>query len=500
MFESAELGHRIDKASYAHEVETLRADLLDAQYDLLAAGVPVIILVNGIDGAGKSETVNLLNSWMDPRHIATHAFAESSDEERERPPMWRFWRALPAKGRIAIFFGNWYTAPIVGRVDGTVKSAELERRIEEIKRFERMLGDEGVLLLKFWFHLSWAAQEERLKKLGKDPKTRWRVTDTDRWRFRHYDRYRAVSERVLRETDSGHAPWSVIDGSDARYRALAVGRQLLAALRQRLARPAGTTRRVAGPRPAPALDGRDVINALDLSLALAKGRYDTELEKWQGRLNLLSRRAQFRRRSVVVVFEGNDAAGKGGAVRRITGALDARQYHVIPVAAPSDEELARPYLWRFWRQVPRQGRVAVFDRSWYGRVLVERVEGFCAEADWMRAYSEINEFEEQLDRHGAIVVKFWLAISADEQLRRFKEREQTRFKRFKIGAEDWRNRDKSDQYEAAVCDMVDRTSTAIAPWTLVEGNDKNYARVKILRTLCERLEAGLSAGRKPGAD
>jgi polyphosphate kinase 2 (PPK2 family) len=234
-----------------------------------------------------------------------------------------------------------------------------------------------------------------------------------------------------------------------------------------------------------------VLGALDLSLQLTDAAYQRELEREQGRLALLCRRKAFRRRSLVVAFEGSDAAGKGGAIRRVTGALDARRYEVISIAAPSEEERAQPYLWRFWRHVPAQGRVAIFDRTWYGRVLVERVEGFAGEADWMRAYAELNQFEEQLTRAGAVVVKLWMAISAAEQLKRFGARERTRFKRFKITPDDWRNRKKWPKYESAVRDMVDRTSTAIAPWTLVEANDKRWARVKVLRTICDRLEAAL---------
>ena len=187
------------------------------------------------------------------------------------------------------------------------------------------------------------------------------------------------------------------------------------------------------------------------------------------------------------MFEGLDAAGKGGAIRRVTQALDARQLPRLPVAAPTDEEKAQPYLWRFWRHLPRTGHVAIFDRSWYGRVLVERVEGFASEDEWLRAYGEINDFEEELADDGIVVVKFWLAISKEEQLRRFEEREQSAFKRFKITDEDWRNREKWDEYDDAVNDMVDRTSTPQAPWTLVEAEDKHWARVKVLKTLCDRL-------------
>jgi polyphosphate:AMP phosphotransferase len=494
MFESAELGHRIDKDTYENEVPKLREALLDAQFELAQqAKFPVIILIGGVDGAGKGETVNLLNAWMDPRHIEAHAMGEPSDEERERPPMWRFWRALPPKGKIGIFFGSWYTLPILNHVLGKSKSSELSQSIDRINRFEKMLTDEDALILKFWFHLSKDAQKKRLKTLEKDPKTRWRVTDTDWERFKLYDEFRKVSEHTLRETSTGEAPWIVVEGEDFRYRSLTVGKILLEAIRKRLDHPARPAQPNIAPLQAP-IDQLDVIDKLNMSQKLSKKEYETELEQYQGKLNLLTRDPRFRKMSLIAVFEGSDAAGKGGAIRRITAALDARYYRIIPIAAPTEEERAQPYMWRFWRHIPRSGRVTIFDRSWYGRVLVERVEKFCPEEDWMRAYSEINDFEEQLVDNNTVLVKFWLAITREEQLRRFKERESIGFKRFKITEEDWRNREKWDDYERAVCDVVDRTSTEIAPWTLVEANDKYFARIKILKTLCQRIEATMKKG------
>ena len=492
MFESAELGHSISKHTYAREVPKLREALLDAQYDLFQDGrFPVMVLIAGVDGAGKGETVNLLNEWMDPRHIRVAAFGEPSDEERERPRMWRYWRELPPKGKIGIFFGHWYTDPILDRVYRKTKQSELIERIEEIVRFEKMLTDEGALLLKFWFHLSKEKQKKRFKALEKDPKTRWRVTKTDWRHHKLYDRFRKVGELALR-TSSASAPWIVVDGEDAHYRNLTVGRALLAAMRERLdQKPAKPPADRIPPIPPP-IDNRDILGTLDLTLKLDPKRYTELRARYQGRLNLLSRSPGFRGRSAVLVFEGNDAAGKGGAIRRVAAALDARYYRIIPVAAPTEEERAQPYLWRFWRHVPRLNQFALFDRSWYGRVLVERVEGLASEFDWTRAYSEIDDFEQQLADNGVIVIKFWLAISKDEQYRRFRERQKTAFKRFKITPEDWRNRKKWEAYEQAVCDMVDRTSTAaVAPWTLVEANDKLYARIKVLKTICERLESAL---------
>jgi polyphosphate:AMP phosphotransferase len=480
MFESAELDHKVSKSVYKREESRLRERLLNAQYDLKENGrFPVLLLIAGVEGAGKGETVNQLNDWMDSRHVLTHGFAEPSDEERERPHLWRFWKALPPKGKVGVFFGAWHTDPIGDRVYGRIDAAQYGEKIDEIVRLEKMLCDEGVLLLKYWFHVTRRVQKKNLKAKGENADL-------------PYKRFLKVSEAFVRRTSTGEAPWIIVPGADERYRAITFGRHLVAAIRERLDdQPVKHLPDRQPPLVRPA-DRLNVIRALKLDQALDKDEYQEQYEKLQIRLNALSREKGFRKTSVVAVFEGNDAAGKGGAIRRVTSAVDARYCRTIPVAAPTEEERAQPYLWRFWRHLPRRGRILVFDRSWYGRVLVERVERFAPEADWLRAYSEINEFERSLVGHDMVLVKFWLAISKEEQYRRFKRRETIAFKRFKITEEDWRNRKKWDDYERAVCDMVDRTSTSIAPWTLVEANNKYYARVKVLKTLCEAIEKKLS--------
>jgi polyphosphate:AMP phosphotransferase len=495
MFESAELGHAIDAERYDRELPRLRRKLLEAQLEMVESRrFAVIIIIAGMDGAGKGDTVNVLNEWMDPRHIQTHAPSEPTETDLARPPMWRYWRALPPRGKIGIFFDAIHSEAIHDRVYNRIGNSELDQALERGKRFEKMLVDEGALVLKFWLHLSKKCQKKRFDKLEKDPATSWRVNKDDWRNHKHYGRFRQVAERALRQTSSAEAPWTIIEGYDARYRELTLGEALLRALRQRLVidgtppQPAVTV-----PPVVPRIDGLNVLRALDLSLDLKKKEYEEQLAYWQGKLNKLSRKKGFGEISVVAVFEGNDAAGKGGSIRRVTRALDARRYQVVPIAAPTDEEADHPYLWRFWRHLPERGKFVIFDRSWYGRVLVERVEGFCAEADWMRAYGEINDFEEQLIRNRTLVVKFWLSIDSDEQLRRFKEREEIPFKNFKITEDDWRNREKWPLYEEAVCDMVERTGTQIAPWTLVEANSKRYARVKILKTLVKRIEQALTA-------
>jgi polyphosphate:AMP phosphotransferase len=492
MFESAELGHSIDKQQYKREAPALREALLEAQYHLAERkDAAVVIVIAGVDGAGKGETVNLINEWMDPRKIATHAFGPPNDEARDRPPMWRYWRALPPKGEIGILFGSWYSEPLRRRVHDDIEQDTLDSTLTEIVRFEKMLADEGVLLIKLWFHLSKDKQKARIQALQKNPDTRWRVTEQDLRHLKLYGKFRKIAGHVLNTTGTAEAPWTVIEGFDANYRNLAAGKHILQVINRHLEAGDINPLKTSAPPLQPPLDHLQILAVLDLSGSLDKKTYEAELAKYQRQLNLLTRHKRFKNLATTLVFEGADAAGKGGSIRRITQAIDARIYNVIPIAAPTEEERAQPYLWRFWRNIPGSGEIAIFDRSWYGRVLVERVEGLCSEEDWQRAYAEINDFERQLIAHDGLVIKFWLQISEEEQLRRFEARQQVAYKRFKITEEDWRNRGKWQAYQAAASDMIDRTGTDDAPWILVEANDKHFARIKILRSLCERLEQAL---------
>jgi len=498
MFEAAEVGRKLSKSNYKAQVPRLRSELLDAQQQLRKAPFPVIVLFAGVDTAGKGETVNLLNEWMDPRWIVTRGYTDPSGEERERPRLWRYWRDLPPRGRIALFLSAWYSSPIRHRVAGRISTSEFDALLDHVAAFERALTDDGAVILKFWMHLSKAAQKKRLASFEKDPLQRWRVTKKQWRHWRMFDKFVAAADRAIRRTSTDQAPWQIVEGEDEHYRSIVVGVELRDAIRRGLERAReGRTRsrataKTRESRPARAIDRVarqfNVLDNLDLSRQLSDARFKTRLAEQQSRLNLLQRRARQQGVSTIAVFEGWDASGKGGAIRRVTGALDARDYDVIPVAAPTEEERAHHYLWRFWRHLSRAGRLTIFDRSWYGRVLVERVEGFAREDEYMRAYGEINQFEEQLVGHGILMVKFWLHISREEQLRRFHDRTRTSYKKWKIGDEDWRNRARWADYTIAVNDMVARTSTRIAPWTLIEGNDKNFARVKVLTTLGDRME------------
>lgn len=490
MFETAEVGNAVEKTAYKREEAKLRANLLEMQKALAGSKMSVVVLVGGVEGAGKSHTVNQMLEWMDARGIETHAMGEPSDEERERPPMWRYWRLLPPSGRMGIFLGSWYTAPIVARAMGDLSSGGFDQALDRIEAFERMLASEGVLVVKFWLHLKKELVRKRFEKLESDPLTAWRVTKQDWAFFKRYDKFKAISEHTLRKTSTGHAPWHIVEATDWRYRNLVVGNTLTEVVTARLAEMAAAPKPQRTPdRPKP--PKTNLLSTLDLSQSVPEEKYEKRLEKLQGELNHLTRRLFEKRRSMTLVFEGADAAGKGGAIRRLMQAMDARDVRVISVAAPTEEERAHPYLWRFWRNLPRQGKVTIYDRSWYGRVLVERIEGFCGPADWQRAFTEINAFEEELTSFGTVLVKFWLSISPKEQLRRFKDREVTPYKQYKITEEDWRNRAKWDAYEASALEMFEKTSTGHAPWVPVEAEDKNFARLKVIKTVVDQMTLAL---------
>ena len=490
VFEIAELGHAVKKSFYKEQVPELRTQLLLAQEKLKCSDFSVIILISGVDGGGKGEVINCLNEWMDSRYMRTVAFGTPSDEENERPKFWRYWRTLPAKGMVGIYVGSWYSDPLSQRVYDEIDDNQLHKDLMQICQLEQELIDDGTLVIKCWLHLKRSAQRKRLALLEKNPDTRWKVTQRDKKHLQMYDDFVGVAEKVLTETSTGDSPWLIVDGTDIRYSSLTIGRHVLTRIEQHLQLreldKQEQTKHLGCDKTH--LLQQNLLDSLDLSLKLEKKDYNSFLAKYQGKLSKLTRQAHELKRSSILVFEGWDAGGKGGAIRRLTHAIDARNYQVIQVAAPTDEEKQHHYLWRFWRHIPRAGQVTIYDRSWYGRVLVERVEGFTSEHKWKHAYAEIVNFEEALSEHGIFLLKFWLHIDKDEQLRRFKQREKISYKKYKITEDDYRNREKWDEYNIAVNEMVTRTSTMKNPWIMVEANDKKYARIKVLKAYCEQLE------------
>jgi polyphosphate:AMP phosphotransferase len=486
MFDKIQSAHKVTKEEYREQVGRLRVDLLNTQFDLREASFRTLVILGGDDRPATNEVVDLLHEWMDARELHTHVFQEPTDEELERPLFWRYWRAMPVRGQIGLHVGGWLSDEIFDHAAGHSDEETFERHLDYLAQFERLLIDDGVLLLKFWFHRSKKAHKKRLKNAEEHPEEEIYVDDEDRELYRNYDHVMQMTETGLRRTDTTGAPWLVVDSSEREFRNLTVAKTLLTSIRERMEH-AKSPGRVLPLTPT----ATGALDAVDLSAALKREEYVARLEAGQARLSKLSRKARMKGLSSVLVFEGWDAAGKGGCIRRLTKAMAARDYRVASIAAPTEEELAHHYLWRFWRQLPRAGRMVIFDRSWYGRVLVERVEGFAREDEWRRAYAEIKHFEAQLSRHGMPVLKFWLHLHRNEQQARFEAREKTPYKKYKITEEDYRNREKWEDYVAAVDEMVARTCVREAPWHLVPANDKRFARVRVLETVCDALEGAL---------
>ena len=502
LFAAAENDTFISKDEYETRLEKLRVELLNNQFDLQHADFSVVVLIAGDDRPGCTQAVHVLREWLDCRHIDTHAIfgdPEESDEARQRPPFWRYWNRLPADGRIGVFVGGWTTHLVAGEVRGEPQESGFDRALEHVRCFEQQLANSGTLVLKFWLHLPKKILKKRLDKAAKRPEKNWEIDERDWEILEVYDEGLKLVEHVIRQTESPEAPWVIVDSRDERTRNLTVATRINEALSRRLAgRPPETAPPALGP-DVELLGETLVLDALDTTVGLDKEVYDKELDRYQAKLNALSREMFRRKISCVMGFEGWDAAGKGGAIRRLTRAMPIRSARVIPIAAPTEEERNHHYMWRFWRHVPRDGDAVIFDRTWYGRVLVERIEGFASEAEWSRAYTEIADFEEQLCAHGIPLLKFWLHIDPEEQLRRFEARKETPYKKYKLTEEDYRNREKWPDYSRAVHDMVVRTSIGDAPWHVIAANDKRWARIEILRLVCERFEQRLDAEPAKGA-
>lgn len=466
-------------------LKAAREKLAALQMQIKEHKVPVLVLVEGWGTAGKGSLIGQMIQNIDPRFFKVATMDSPTEEERRKPFLCRYFARIPEAGKFMFLDSGWMDEVVRTRVHGEMDQKTYEQRIESIRRFERQLTDNGYLVMKFFCHISEKEQKKRIEGLLDDIDTRWRVSENDKWQNKHYEKCLSVFDRYLEDTNTPSAPWYIIDARSRKWAALQALETLTQGIEIALQNQSLAVPLLQNVFP---LVKMPKLSEIALDLAIEESEYKEELDKLQNQLKELHNRLYRKKVPVVIVYEGWDAAGKGGNIKRITEALDPRGFEVHPIASPEPHEKARHYLWRFWTRLPKTGHIAIFDRSWYGRVMVERLEGFCSENDWKRAYNEMNEFEKELHDWGAVIIKFWVQIDKDTQLERFTDRQNTPEKRWKITDEDWRNREKWDAYEMAVNEMIQKTSTSYAPWHILESVDKKYARIKALKTVIEELQ------------
>ena len=487
MLKEFPLGREIDRPSAESAIESFREKLSAQQLLLKEKKLPVILLIEGWGASGKGSLIGRLIRYLDPRFYTVCTRSVPSNEELRKPFLWHYFTKIPQAGKIVLFDSGWMEETVRSVESKELKKRELTERLDGIRIFERQLVENGYLVIKLFLHISREEQKKRLEALEEDKNTDWRVTKNDWQQNKHYDKQLKRFDKYLEATSVPWAPWHILDATNRKEAELAAFRIVTESIDRTLERRPGST-------PLPKTEQFPLVQMPLLSkVSLDKTvrsdeEYRTQLKSAQKRLRELHNVLYRKKIPLIIVYEGWDAAGKGGNIKRLASALDPRGAEVHPIAAPESFELSRHYLLRFWTRLPKTGHVAIFDRSWYGRVMVERLEGLCSEADWKRAYHEMNEFEHELVRWGAIVIKFWIHIDPDTQLERFQERQNTPEKRWKITDEDWRNREKWPQYEKAVNEMLRKTSTQFAPWYIVESKDKRYARLKALNTVIQAIE------------
>lgn len=486
MLEKIDLSKTMPKEQFKEVIPDLEIELGRLQRQCRGKRIPVMIVCEGFDASGKGLQIAHLIRSLDPRGFEVFPIKGETEEEQMHPFLWRFWTKTPERGRIAIFDGSWYRRVLIDRFDGKVKGFEMTRAYESICAFEKQLTEDNMVMIKLFLTIDQQEQKKRMKKLREKKETAWRVEKGDRERNRRYEDYLSMAEEMLQKTDTEFAPWTIIEATDQRFAEIKIYKTVIHALQNAIERE--EKEKIISDAKKEEMMQDSILAKTDLKKMLAKDVYQRKKKKLQRKIERLHGELYRKRVPVILCFEGWDAAGKGGAIKRLTEAMDPRGYVVHPTAAPSETEKAHHYLWRFWKAMPKDGHIAIFDRTWYGRVMVERIEGFCTEKEWKRAYKEINDMEKDLADHGAVILKFWMQIDKEEQNRRFLNRQENPEKQWKITDEDWRNREKWDEYEKAVNEMLVRTSTEYAPWIVVEGNDKYYARIKVLETVVKTLE------------
>jgi len=491
MLENIDMNKEMAKKEFKAAMAALEPRLADLQRELMNSKVPVMIVFEGWSAAGKGTLISKVLTPLDPRYFNVYTMDKLTDAEIFRPSLWSYWVKSPSKGRIALFDKSWHR---VALPDGVAKwklsPGERNGFFYDVNAFEQQMSDDGTLIIKFFLHIGKEEQRKRFLELERNEDTKWRVDSDDWMQNKDYDEHLESFENMIQQSNSGATKWVIVEANDKNYATVKVYETIISKIEEELVRRAA---RPAVQQPVNTVTPQEIsiLRAVDLDKTISDNEYKEKLKYYQNKMAILGFKLYTKRRPVVIVYEGWDAAGKGGNIKRLTQELDPRGYEVIPIAAPSAEELSHHYLWRFWNKMPKGGHIGIFDRSWYGRVMVERIEGFCSQDEWQRAFQEINDMERHMANHGAIVLKFWMHIDQEEQLRRFTARQEEPSKQYKITDEDWRNREKWDQYERAVDEMLFRTNMDYAPWTVVEANDKKYARIKVLEHVTRVLEKKL---------
>ncbi|SFG63962.1 polyphosphate:AMP phosphotransferase [Oribacterium sp. WCC10] len=447
--------------------------------------LPVFILFEGWGTAGKGTVLGKLLKNLDPRFFEAKSIHDPSKDEKRKPFLTRYYTEIPEAGQFKFLDSGWMTEITKDVLFDRISKVDYKNRISSVLRFERSLTDNGYLVLKFFFHMSHKEQSKRINALMESKETAWQVDEYDVWENKHYDECYKVFDKFMEETNTSTVPWNVIDAKSRKWAELQVIETIVAGIDVALKNHSLTVPLIQNIFP---LKRMPKLKDINLNKSISEDEYKTQLKELQEKLENLHNVAYLKGIPIIIAYEGWDAAGKGGNIKRVTAALDPRGYVVHPIASPKPHEKSRHHLWRFWTRLPKTGHFAIFDRTWYGRVMVERLEGYCTENDWQRAYNELNEFEKELSDWGAVIVKFWVHIDKDTQLARFTDRQNTPEKQWKITDEDWRNRDKWDLYEQAVDEMIAKTSTTYAPWHILESNDKKYARIKALKIICAAME------------
>ena len=495
MLSNIELNQKMSKEEYKTQKKELEIKMGMLQRKIKEYQIPVILVFEGWGAAGKGKLISRVLYPLDPRGVRVHTTNRLSEDDIMHPLLWTFWTNTPLKGKMTIFDKSWHRIVLRKRFENSVSKQKVTEMFEDINNFEQQLADDGTVIMKFFLHISKEEQKNRIKEIEKNSSTSWRINDEDIKQNQHYEQYRDLIEDMIQKTHTDYAPWYVIEAEDSKYATIKTCKIFIERIEQAI-QNIEKKKIIEKAELKPVnmnIPEVSILNTIDLSKTITKDEYKKKLEKYQNKMRELEYEMYAKRIPVVIAFEGWDAAGKGGSIKRLTEEMDPRGYRVVPVASPTKEELDHHYLWRFWKEMPKDGHMTIFDRSWYGRVMVERLEGFCTTEEWQRAYTEINQMEQHIANHGAVILKFWLHIDKEEQLARFKARQEDPLKQWKITDEDWRNREKWDEYEKAVNEMLFRTNTDYAPWIIVESNSKQYARIKVLETVINAIESKLKS-------